>query len=89
MGGRDAVSLLSRRENVEYDDLGDGVSALQVAPKNHDEQNLSVSDTKVEVNILDSPPLIVSVPGELELQDPAFVQYVTQEALNSYKEMVR
>lgn len=64
-------------------------STLQVAPKSHDEQNVSVSETTVEVNILNSPPLLLSVPGELELQDPTFIQYVTQEALNSYKEMVR
>lgn len=62
---------------------------LQVAPQSHDEHNLSVTETKVEVNILNSPPLILSVPGELELQDPAFIQYVTQEALNKFKEMVR
>lgn len=64
-------------------------STLQVAPKSHDEQNVSVSETTVEVNILNSLPLLLSVPGELELQDPTFIQYVTQEALNSYKEMVR
>lgn len=64
-------------------------STLQVAPKSHDEQNVSVSETTVEVIILNSPPLLLSVPGELELQDPTFIQYVTQEALNSYKEMVR
>lgn len=64
-------------------------STLQVAPKSHDEQNMSVRETNVEVHILNSPPLILSVPGELELQDPAFVQYVAQEALSKYKEMVR
>lgn len=63
-------------------------STLQVAPKSHGDQNVSVSETRVEVNILNSPPLILSVPGELEVQDPAFIQYVTQEALNNYKEMV-
>lgn len=63
-------------------------STLQVAPKSHDDQNVSVSETRVEVNILNSPPLILSIPGELEVQDPAFIQYVTQEALNNYKEMV-
>lgn len=47
------------------------------------------SETKVVVRIFNSPPLIVSVPGELQLQDPAFIQFVTQEALNSYKEMIR
>ncbi|AWP03844.1 putative clusterin-like protein 1 [Scophthalmus maximus] len=60
-----------------------------VAPKTLDGQNASIADTKVEVNILNSPPLILSVPGELEPQDPAFVQYVAQEALDKYKEMVR
>ncbi|XP_069548454.1 clusterin-like protein 1 [Brachyistius frenatus] len=60
-----------------------------VAPKSHEEQNLSVTETKVEVNILNSPSLILTVPGELELQDPAFIQYVIQEALDKYREMVR
>ncbi|KAK9538679.1 hypothetical protein VZT92_003836 [Zoarces viviparus] len=58
-----------------------------VAPKSHDEQN--ETETRVEVNILNSPPLLLSVPGELELRDPAFIQYVAQEALNKYKEMFR
>uniref|UniRef100_A0A667XH82 Clusterin n=1 Tax=Myripristis murdjan TaxID=586833 RepID=A0A667XH82_9TELE len=51
--------------------------------------NASATETKVEVNILNSPPLILSVPGELELEDPAFIQFVAQEALGKYKEMVR
>lgn len=59
-----------------------------VAPKNHDE-NLPVTETKVEVNILNSPSLILSVPGDLDLQDPAFIQYLTQEALDKYKQLVR
>lgn len=61
----------------------------QVAPESLDEHNTTEKETKVEVNILNSPPLLLSVPGELELQDPAFIQYVTREALNSYKELVR
>uniref|UniRef100_A0A3Q1FEP2 Clusterin n=1 Tax=Acanthochromis polyacanthus TaxID=80966 RepID=A0A3Q1FEP2_9TELE len=60
-----------------------------VSKESHDEHNMPVSETKVEVNILNSPPLILSVPGELELQDPAFIQYVAQEALDKYKEMAR
>eukprot|EP00064_Thunnus_orientalis_P008711 superscaffoldBa00001057_g8734 len=59
-----------------------------VAPKSH-EENVSVTETKVQVNILNSPALILSVPGELELEDPAFIQYVAQEALDKYKEMAR
>ncbi|XP_020490915.1 clusterin-like protein 1 [Labrus bergylta] len=60
-----------------------------VAPKILDEQNLSETETTVEVSVLNSPSLILSVPGELQLQDPDFIQYVTQEALNKYKDMVR
>lgn len=60
-----------------------------VAPESQDEHNTTEKETKVEVNILNSPSLLLSVPGELELQDPAFIQYVTREALNNYKELVR
>ncbi|XP_057713205.1 clusterin-like protein 1 isoform X2 [Corythoichthys intestinalis] len=60
----------------------------RVAPKSQD-QNMSARETQVEVNILDSPPFIFSVPGELQLQDPAFIQFVAQEALDKYKGMVR
>lgn len=60
-----------------------------MAPANHDEQNLSSTETKVEVNILNSTPILLSVPGDLQMQDLAFVQYVAQEALDKYKGMVR
>ncbi|KAM4552698.1 clusterin-like protein 1 [Odontesthes bonariensis] len=60
-----------------------------VAPESRDEANMSDTETKVEVNVLNSPPLIFSVPGELELKDPGFIQYVAQEALDKYKEIVR
>lgn len=43
----------------------------------------------MEVNVLNSPSLVFSVPGELNLHDPAFIQYVAQEALEKYKEMIR
>ncbi|XP_051266257.1 clusterin-like protein 1 [Dicentrarchus labrax] len=76
-----AVSNSSTPENI--------FRIIMVAPKNHEDQNVSVTETKVEVKILNSSPLILSVPRELELQDPAFIQYVTQEALSKYKEMVR
>lgn len=60
-----------------------------MAPESQDEQNTTERETKVEVNILNSPSLILSVPGELQLQDPAFIHYVTREALNNYKELIR
>ncbi|XP_038573603.1 clusterin-like protein 1 isoform X2 [Micropterus salmoides] len=77
-------------QSVSNSDAPENIFRItMVAPKSHDEQNMSVRETNVEVHILNSPPLILSVPGELELQDPAFVQYVAQEALSKYKEMVR
>lgn len=43
-------------------------------------------DTRVVLNILNSPSLTLSVPAELEVQDSAFIQYVVQEALAHYKQ---
>ena len=43
-------------------------------------------DTTVAVKVLDSPLLTLSVPAELEMQDPAFIQYVAKEALVLYKQ---
>ncbi|XP_078143572.1 clusterin-like protein 1 [Centroberyx gerrardi] len=62
---------------------------ITVVPKSRDGDSESVTETKVEVNILNSTPLILSIPGELDLQDPAFIQFVAQEALGKFKEMVR
>uniref|UniRef100_A0A3Q3KGI8 Clusterin n=1 Tax=Monopterus albus TaxID=43700 RepID=A0A3Q3KGI8_MONAL len=73
-----AVNSSSTPENI-----------FRVAPKSHDKHNVYVAETQVEVNILNSPPLTISVPGELDLQDPAFIQHVAQKALDKYKEMFR
>ncbi|PWA25184.1 hypothetical protein CCH79_00005472 [Gambusia affinis] len=75
-----AVSNSSTPQNV--------FRITMVAPESHEEQNMSATETKVEVNVLNSPPLTLNIPGELELHDPAFIQYVAQEALDKYKEMV-
>lgn len=45
----------------------------------------SRTDTAVEVSVLDSPVIPLSVPAELELSDPAFIQYVAKEALLAYQ----
>ncbi|XP_060730129.1 clusterin-like protein 1 isoform X2 [Tachysurus vachellii] len=48
-----------------------------------------MADTKVEVNILNAPPLTLTVPGNLQPQDPAFIQYIANEALGFYKQKMR
>jgi hypothetical protein len=53
------------------------------------EENAHATETEVRVTVLNSAPLTFSVPGELQVQDPGFLQYVTQEALDRYKDMVR
>ncbi|KAG7249945.1 hypothetical protein CRUP_038524 [Coryphaenoides rupestris] len=52
-------------------------------------ESAHASETEVQVYILNSPPIVLSVPGELSIQGPGFLQYVTQEALGKYKVMVR
>ncbi|KAM3842263.1 clusterin-like protein 1 [Diretmus argenteus] len=77
----EVVSNNSTPENIFH--------ITMVVPKSSDVDNASVTETKVEVYILNSPPFIISVPGELELQEPAFIQYVALEALGRYKERIR
>ncbi|KAL6490391.1 hypothetical protein MHYP_G00007360 [Metynnis hypsauchen] len=48
----------------------------------------SRTDTVVEVSVLDSPVLSLSVPAELELPDPAFIQYIAKEALLAYQNIL-
>lgn len=62
---------------------------LQVKKSNGEGDNTPGGNTKVEVTILNSPMLTLTVPAELEVQDPAFVQYVAQEALGLYKQRAR
>lgn len=47
------------------------------------------ADSEVVVTLLDSVPITVSVPAELEVDDPAFIQYVAQEALTLHKQQIR
>ncbi|KAJ8336469.1 hypothetical protein SKAU_G00376890 [Synaphobranchus kaupii] len=46
-------------------------------------------DSTVQVSILSAPGLTLSVPAELQVHDPAFIQYVAQEALGRYKQLLR
>ena len=66
------------------------VLLFQVLPKSSGGvENANATETEVQVTIFNSAPLIFSVPGRLKIQDPGFLQYVTQEALGKYKDMVR
>ncbi|XP_072543019.1 clusterin-like protein 1 [Salminus brasiliensis] len=54
-----------------------------------EEANMPAAGTKVEVNILNAPTVTLIVPAGLQLQDPAFIQYVANEALGLYKQRSR
>lgn len=43
-------------------------------------------ETKVSVQLFDSPPMNLSVPGDIPWTDPKFSEVVAQEALDRYKE---
>ena len=47
------------------------------------------ADSSVVVTILDSAPITVLVPADLEVDDPIFMQYVAQEALMLHKQQIR
>ncbi|KAM4713359.1 clusterin isoform 1-T2 [Anableps anableps] len=44
------------------------------------------ADTKVSVQLFDSPPMNFTVPGDILWTDPKFSEVVAQEALDRYKE---
>ncbi|XP_048856956.1 clusterin-like protein 1 [Brienomyrus brachyistius] len=56
-----------------------------VVPHNEDVGNGTALDTTVELNILSSPKLTLHVPAELQVEEPAFIQYVAKVALDRYK----
>ena len=43
-------------------------------------------ETAVSVQLFDSPPMNVSVPGDIPWTDPKFSEVVAQKALDRYKE---
>ncbi|KAJ7341393.1 hypothetical protein JRQ81_005441 [Phrynocephalus forsythii] len=43
------------------------------------------SDTQVTVQIFDSEPLTMTVPGDIPLDDPKFMETVAEQALREYK----
>uniref|UniRef100_A0A3B3VYV7 Clusterin n=1 Tax=Poecilia latipinna TaxID=48699 RepID=A0A3B3VYV7_9TELE len=47
------------------------------------------ADSSVVVSILDSAPLTVSVPADLMVEDPAFMEYIAHHALTLYKQQIR
>uniref|UniRef100_A0A8C1XNR1 Clusterin n=1 Tax=Cyprinus carpio TaxID=7962 RepID=A0A8C1XNR1_CYPCA len=64
-------------------------SIVTVVAQTEEGDSTPAEDTTVEVNVLNSPTLTLTVPAVLRLQDPAFIQYVAQEALGMYKQMAR
>lgn len=51
-----------------------------------DEEKKEPEETSVSVQLFDSPPMNISVPGDIPWTDPKFSEVVAQEALDRYKE---
>ncbi|XP_038585902.1 clusterin-like protein 1 [Micropterus salmoides] len=64
-------------------------SVITVTPQQQMNNIRPKVDSSVVVTILDSGPITVSVPAELEVEDPAFIQYVVQEALTLHKQQIK
>lgn len=64
-------------------------SVIAVNPQQQMKNLRPEADSIVAVTLLDSAPITVSVPAELKVDDPAFIQYVAQEALALHKRQTR
>ncbi|XP_029965922.1 clusterin [Salarias fasciatus] len=62
----------------------DGIFRVQTVVCKDSEEN--PVDTKVSVRLFDSPPMNLTVPGDIPWTDPKFSEVVAQEALDRYKE---
>lgn len=60
---------------------------LQVISKGDTEENRGGQDagTKVTVQMFDSPPMTITVRGDIPWTDPKFSEEVAQKALDRYK----
>uniref|UniRef100_A0A672G0D1 Clusterin n=1 Tax=Salarias fasciatus TaxID=181472 RepID=A0A672G0D1_SALFA len=65
------------------------ISFLQVNPQQQTMGNRSGADTSVVVSIFDSSPLTISVPADLDVDEPAFIHFVAEEALATLKHQMR
>ncbi|XP_014838390.1 PREDICTED: clusterin-like protein 1 [Poecilia mexicana] len=87
---RDEYGWISRVANVS----GAQSSIFRVITVNLQQQqqlrtNSPRADSSVVVSILDSAPLTVSVPADLTVEDPAFMEYIAHHALTLYKQQIR
>lgn len=57
---------------------------LQMIRRDLEEDPMS-PETTVSVQLFDSPPMNVSVPGDIPWTDPKFSEVVAQAALDNYK----
>lgn len=58
-------------------------------PQQQVKNNKSKADCSVTVSIMDLAPVTILVPADLEVDDPAFIQHVAQEALTLYKRQIK
>lgn len=64
-------------------------TVIEVSPQQQMKNNKPKADSSATVSIMDSAPVTILVPAELEMDDPAFIQHVAQEALTLYKRQIK
>lgn len=68
----------------------DGIFQVKTVISKDGEVNVGeekkTGETDVSVQLFDSPPITLTVPGDIPWSDPKFSEVVAQEALNHYKE---
>ncbi|XP_074471889.1 clusterin [Sebastes fasciatus] len=76
------VSSLANNTNTK-----DDVFQVQtVNSRDTEEEKKHPGETNVSVKLFDSPPMNISIPGDIPWTDPKFSEVLAQEALDRYKE---
>ncbi|KAJ8355847.1 hypothetical protein SKAU_G00186410 [Synaphobranchus kaupii] len=64
----------------------DGIFQIKTVMCRTTEEDEQPQDTKVSVELFDSPPMSFTVPGDIPWSDSRFSEVVAQEALDRYKQ---
>ncbi|NWH69880.1 CLUS protein, partial [Piaya cayana] len=77
---------VSRLSNLTQDSDGflQVTTVLSKAPNPEDPS--AVPDTQVTVQVFDSEPLSLTIPGDISWNDPRFMEMVAEQALQHYKQ---
>ncbi|XP_041824556.1 clusterin-like protein 1 [Melanotaenia boesemani] len=85
---QDKYGWVSQQANITMD-TNNIFSVITVNLQQQMKNHKLIEEHRVVVSILGSAPITIPVPKDLVVEDPAFIQYVAQEALTLYKQQIK